>query len=213
MYSQLVRLAALVTLCLALASQPAQAMSPDDGCIQDAACNKHYDTALQNFQDGHYQAALEAFQAAYSVRQMPWLLINIGRTLHRLGRLKEAVTQYERYQKAALNSDPETQQRVREYLAQARVLLGQDPAAAAESPPESKPLPAESTALTSAPPAAAVPVYKKWWFWTAIGGGVAVVAAVGIGIGVGTSGSSPPSPVQMPSMLPDGVVVYRPSFP
>jgi tetratricopeptide (TPR) repeat protein len=29
------------------------------------------------------------------------------------------------------------------------------------------------------------PVYKEWWFWTAIGGGAAVVLALGLGLGLG----------------------------
>jgi hypothetical protein len=31
------------------------------------------------------------------------------------------------------------------------------------------------------------PVYKKWWFWTAIGGGVAAIAIIGIAAGVASS--------------------------
>jgi hypothetical protein len=33
------------------------------------------------------------------------------------------------------------------------------------------------------------PVWKKWWFWTAIGGAAVVVVAVGLGVGLGTASS------------------------
>lgn len=190
----------LIVVLLSLGERPAQAIAQDDGCVNDPVCRQHYDTALEHFQDGRYEAALTEFQAAYDQRQMPWLLVNIGRTLHRLGRLKEAIAHYERYERSGLGTDPETSQKAREYLAQARLLLAQAPRGAGAEPGSGPP---ESTAL-----------YKKWWFWTAIGGGVAVVAILGIGLGVGlrSDPAAPPPPVQMTSMLPAGVVVYRPSF-
>ncbi len=193
----------LIAVLLGLAESPARAIALDDGCINDPVCRQHYDTALELFQDGRYEAALSEFQAGYAQRQMPWLLVNIGRTLHRLGRLKEAIAHYERYQQSDLGTDPETSQKAREYLAQARLLLAQAPKAGS----------ADSATAASGQPES-VPRYKKWWFWTAIGGGVAVVAIVGIGLGVGLKSepSLPPPPVQMTSMLPAGVVVYRPSF-
>lgn len=194
----------LIAVLLGLAESPARAIALDDGCINDPVCRQHYDTALELFQDGRYEAALSEFQGAYAQRQMPWLLVNIGRTLHRLGRLKEAIAQYERYQQSGLGTDPETNQKAREYLAQARLLLAQAP---------KTPGSADSTTAASGQPESGQ-LYKKWWFWTAIGGGVAVVAIVGIGLGVGLKSepSLPPPAVQMTSMLPAGVVVYRPSF-
>ena len=191
----------LIAVLLGLAESPARAIALDDGCINDPVCRQHYDTALELFQDGRYEAALSEFQAGYAQRQMPWLLVNIGRTLHRLGRLKEAIAHYQRYQQSDLGTDPETSQKAREYLAQARLLLAQAPKAGS------------ADSATGGQPER-MPLYKKWWFWTAIGGGVAVVAIVGIGLGVGLKSepSLPPPPVQMTSMLPAGVVVYRPSF-
>ncbi|HRI49748.1 MAG TPA: hypothetical protein PLW65_06160 [Pseudomonadota bacterium] len=202
MATRSVLLPVLIAVLLGLAERPARAIALDDGCINDPVCRQHYDTALELFQDGRYEAALGEFQAAYAQRQMPWLLVNIGRTLHRLGRLKEAIAHYERYQQSGLGTDPETSQKAREYLAQARLLLAQAPKAAG------------SADTTTAGQPESVPLYKKWWFWTAIGGGVAAFAIVGIGLGVGLKSEpgSPPPPVPMPSTLPAGVVVYRPSF-
>jgi hypothetical protein len=37
------------------------------------------------------------------------------------------------------------------------------------------------------------PILKKWWFWTAVGGGAAVILAIGLGAGL-ASGPTDPSP-------------------
>ena len=114
-------------LLLVVPTAPAAAgpHSPDDGCLNDGVCLGHYNHAVKLFEGGRFELALTEFQAAYRRRQMPWLLVNIGRTLHRLGRLKEAIAHYERYQQSGLGTDPETSQKAREYLAQARLLLAQ----------------------------------------------------------------------------------------
>ena len=199
MYARLLPLSLLAAFLFTGAPGSARAAAPGDACLSDAVCNEHYEAGLQQFEQGHYEAALSRFQAAYAQRQMPWLLVNIGRTLHRQGRLKEAVSYYERYQQSGPGVDPETDQRVEGYLAQARVLLGRN-------------MPTQPLTTTSSPES--MPLHKKWWFWTAIGGGVVAVTlvAVGIGVGVSSSGSSEPLPSSMPSMLPTGIPVYRPSF-
>ena len=63
--------------------------------------------------------------------------------------------------------------------------------------------PASSSATSASDrPAEGQPVYKKWWFWTAIGGGVAAVVVVGVVAGVASQGSS---------ALPSGVptIMFR----
>ena len=206
----------LLALCFALQlgtagrALAAGANDPDDGCLKDAECRGHYDKAIGQYEAGRYNAALPEFQAAYQSRQMPWLLINIGRTLHRLGRLQEAISYYERYQKAAPSGDPDTQKKVAEYMAQARVLL--EAKSATEQPdPAVAPVAPVASAGPVAPPqpvpdggaAASKPIYKKWWFWTIVG--VAVAGTVtGIAVGVATRGEKNP--------FPDNAAVYMPMF-
>ena len=191
---------------------PGGAGASDDPCIKDTSCREHYQRAIGLYESGRYEAALPEFQSAYESRQVPWLLINIGRTLHRLGRLDEAITFYNRYEQAAINDDPETVKKVREYKAQAEVLLSAKGAAAAANPDPSvgtpDPAAAKPPDLTAKPPVPAPPkdqqpVYKKWWFWTAIGGGVAVIAIIGIAAGVSANSRAP---------IPDDAVVYTPTF-
>ena len=114
----------LVVLLLLLAPVPmVQAQSKQDGCLKDTACRDAYYKALKLYDEGKYVEALEGFQSAYSRRQMPWLLLNIGRTLQRLGRAQEAISYYERYKKAELNIDAATLDRVNKYIEQAKALL------------------------------------------------------------------------------------------
>ena len=172
----------------------------DDACLREPTCSGHYQKALSLYESGRYEAALPEFQSAYESRQMPWLLINIGRTFHRLGRLDEAITLYKRYEQADPSGDPETLKKVREYKAQAEVLL-----ASKSAPPAPPPdvVPAAGAVDKGRSPAP-VPLYKKWWFWTAIGGGVAVIVVGGIAIGAATSNSRAP--------IPDGIPHYQPMF-
>ncbi len=181
------------------------ANDPDDGCLRDNECRGHYDKAMKSYGGGRYEAALPEFQAAYGLRQMPWLLVNIGRTLHRLGRLEEAVQYYNNYEKASLGSDPETLKRVQDYRSQAQAALdalksGQGtpttPAVTPSTPPEGT-----APAGTEQPK----PIYKKWWFWTIIGGAAAVtILGIGIGVGVSKGGTTDP--------IPAGTTVYSPTF-
>ena len=188
--------------------------NPDDGCLKDERCSGHYNKAVTAFEEGRFEAALPEFQAAYTQRQMPWLLINIGRTLHRLGRPKDALAQYERYKQAESKSDPETMERLEKYIAQSKALLESSP-----PPPDPKPDPPPTLVPNKLPDqngqngqngqttdTASKPIYKKWWFWTIIGGVVAAGVITGVAVGVSSGNSVAPDPI------PDGVMVYRPNF-
>jgi hypothetical protein len=128
---------------------------------------------------------------------MPWLLINIGRTLHRLGRPREALDFYERYKQAESKPDAETQERLDKYVAQAKALAETTPATDPVAPP-----PPDSNA--NKPPSEEKPIYKKWWFWTAIGGGVLAVVVIGAAAGVAARGSGSTTTVPAQT-LPEGV--------
>ena len=56
--------------------------------------------------------------------------------------------------------------------------IGGEPSVASVSPP------ADATQPAAPPAGPSTPIYKKWWFWTAVGGAV-VVGATAIGLGVG----------------------------
>jgi tetratricopeptide (TPR) repeat protein len=161
--------------------------APDDGCLTDSTCRAHYNQAVSLFEAGRFETALPEFNAAYERRQMPWLLINIGRTLHRLGRPREALDYYDRYKQAETKPDPETQERLEKYTAQAKALADSAQAPAA--------LPPEQTEKKPPVEGGPTPIYKKWWFWTAIGGGVVAIVIIGAAAGVAANNKGLPSGV------------------
>ena len=146
--------ATLVLLLLGLCCPPGHAdpKGKSDGCLKDPVCHEHYEQALSQYDAGRYDDALAGFQAAYARRQMPWLLINIGRAVQRLGRPQEAINYYERYKKAEPNIDPEAEKRVNKYIEQARALLEQTPEQPnLPIPPKPEPTPPPTGTLTASP--------------------------------------------------------------
>ncbi len=201
------------------------AQSKQDGCLKDTVCRDSYYKALKLYDEGKYVEALDGFQSAYGRRQMPWLLLNIGRTLQRLGRAQEAINYYERYKKAELNIDAATLDKVNKYIEQAKALLdtsspepqpnqtqpttpttgtvepapGSDPgkSSTATSPGSTQPLPAAALTGGPATDSASTPVYKKWWFWTIVG--VVVVGGVAAGVGVAVANRATPAEPFLPT--------------
>lgn len=123
----------------------AAAESPDL-CISDALCRAHYKRARTLSRDGEYQAALEAYQTAYRRRAASWLLLGIGRTLHKLGRPSEALVYYNQYKEKESNPAPELEARLNEYIKEVQEELAAIPAAA-KQPPE--PVPVQSKAAAA----------------------------------------------------------------
>jgi tetratricopeptide (TPR) repeat protein len=197
---------ALVLGLFAVASpQAAAAPNPsDEGCNQDDECRGHFITAKALYKQQDYTNALQEFQTAYKRRQTPILLANIGRTLHKLGRPKEALDYYRQCQEAA-KSDLDLQEKLKTYIAEANALLSAapPPPPAEVKEPEPSPL-----VVPAAPVDMPKPVYKKGWFWAVIGVSAAVVVGgVVTGVVLGTRAQSMPDPPLDPS-----VTVIRPMF-
>lgn len=194
----------------------AQPTKGTDGCLSDPTCRAAYDKALAEYDSKKYDDALAGFQAAYARRQMPWLLINIGRTVQRLGRPQEAINYYERYKKAEPNITPEAEARVNKFIEQAKALLEQTPEqpdlatqppkVVTPPPPVEPPPPPLVLVPPPPPPPEAKPIYKKWWFWTIIGGVVAVGGVTAIVIGTSAKKSPPADP-----FMPDDPI-FTPTF-
>lgn len=200
-----------------------------DSCMRDEACHSHYSRARAAYKAGNFQEALTEYQGAYALHRQPWLLINIGRTFHKLGRPQEALIHYQLFQQANATADAELQQRLGNFIAESLALLNPNlekpvPAAAtATSPPntpqsapqsaptEPEPAPASVLSAAPSPPASAqtqteaskTPLYKRWWLWTVVGVGVAGVIT---GIVIATYPTAPASPPVRP---PDA---YYPMF-
>ena len=151
-------------------------------CHTDSACRKRADLATKLYAERRFQEALNEFQAAYEMRADPFLLLNMGRCLFRLGRPRSALAKYEQIKSLNTDLDAETARSLEKYTAEAREALE---AEQRESPTAAAPAPAPAVALTAPPPPPPEkqPVYKKWWFWTGIG--VVAATAIGVGLGVG----------------------------
>jgi len=129
------------------AQAPAPAVTPakvasEDACTKDDVCREHYNKAIQFYKQEYFEEALPEFKAAYDARQMSVLLINIGRTLQKLGRPREALAYYDRFQKAESRPDPDTAKRVQQYIGECRALVDESAVgAAASGPPPPPPKP------------------------------------------------------------------------
>lgn len=167
-----------LSACVLLTALPAFAKSkPDpqaasaadeesnDPCLLDGLCRAHYLRARNLSRDGNFDGALSAYEAAYRRKSVPWLLISIGRTLHKLGRPADALQYYTRYRQEDPSPNPTRLQRVDEYRKQAETDLAAAakpvtptppvPSPQAGAPTTAKPDPAPDAGQVQSPPAPA----------------------------------------------------------
>lgn len=174
-----------------------------DACLSDPVCFGLYEEARRLSKASDLQAAVVAYQAAYRRQSVPWLLINLGRTLHKLGRPQDALSHYQRYSSAEPNGPADRQQMVREYTAQAEKALAEKSATDKPTPellvdataaPAEEPAPPPLAVPEVAPPAPkpvvvtpdpvpreAPPAPKEpglpAYFWAGVGAGGALLVA------------------------------------
>lgn len=132
--------------------QASPAAAADDACIRDERCREHHDKAIKLYSEGLYEEALTEFQAAYDARKLPLLLINIGRTMQKLGRPKESIAYYERFLAAESKPDPDVLKRVNKYIGEAKALLGPDGSDPGDRKPSADPKPVVPAAPPPPPP-------------------------------------------------------------
>lgn len=224
----------LAAVCAVLVLSAASAHAATaTSCSQDAVCSSQFKQASQLYQEGQYARAVLAFQAAYDRRHEPRILVNIGRTLQKLGHPQEAIDYYERSQ-AAAPGDTALQTSVSKFIAEARAQLEAQlhpPPAPPPAPLDGEPPPEGEVAEGTQAPAApkeplemppmtlqqpymrpvvkyvltpSRPIYKRWWFWTLIGVAAAGGAAA---VAVAVTRSSDNS-----QALPPDVRSYYPAF-
>lgn len=167
----------------------AQVLNPDTGIAQ-----RHFRTGMDHYERQEYEPALQEFRAARLVRPHPAMDFNIARCLNRLERFDEAAEAYERY--LASSPTPTDAAEIK-----ARITVLKERARATAPPPPAPttvktlgPTPAGPLSLTATPEQPArSSVVKKWWFWTALAGGAAVIA-IAIAVPLSTSGYRAESP-------------------
>ena len=107
----------LPTIPILLAQGRAGAQTPR--CADAPVCRSHLDRGMALDLARSYELALREFQAAYKQQKDPRLALNIGRTLHKLGRFAEAVSWYKDAGRAA-PADTALQKQLQEFIAQAQ---------------------------------------------------------------------------------------------
>lgn len=169
-----ISLLSLLLLCSALqvgwARRPAGAPAPGaPAALGDRAFEQHLERGMNLYKQGEYAEAIRELHAAYAIRQMPRLLLNLGQAHRKLGHAREALGFYEMYLKIEPEPRPELKQELDRYIAQARTMiqaaertraeLGQSAEDPHPAPPAERPqapgVPA--AALSAAAPAAATP--------------------------------------------------------
>ncbi len=142
--------------------------------LRDQEARQLFEAGRIAFSDGRFEDALGSFQRSYELSGRPRLLFNIGASLDRLKRDREALDYFENY----LEKVPDADNR-REVEGRVRVL---QEAVAQEEAREAKQRKRDA-ALAQATKPQEKPrdgVHRTWWFWTTLGAAVAggVVLAI-----------------------------------
>ena len=212
-----VAVAAAVLLTVATSGQAWSGQGSDAERVRSARA--HYEQAVSHYNLDEFAPALAEFREAYRLKPDPSFLFNIAQCHRKLGENAAALDFYRKY----LRSLPDAPNRpeIERMIAELRE-RGAEADAAPVVPiapvlaPAQAPAPEPAASLNLAPPPAdaAVPpatvppapepsaVYRRWWFWTALG----VVAAGAVFTGV-VLASSPDKPYA--GTLGPGVVTLR----
>jgi hypothetical protein len=83
----------------------------------------HYKRALKYYESKDYPTAIKEFQAAYRVRQLPKILLNIGQVYRKLGMASTALKFYQHYLRVEPNPKAEIKAEVDRYIAQTQAML------------------------------------------------------------------------------------------
>jgi Tfp pilus assembly protein PilF len=164
------------------------------------AGRRYFKRGQELLKNNDYRAAAKAFEAGYAAAPRVGFLLNIGNCYRKLGELSKAREHYWRFLDAAPKDHP-SRLAVMEYLRQMEqieadgVSVDTTPTKPAAAPLELAPAfdrpAAPRPASRPSAPAPAVgltvvdvhtaeekpPVWKRWWFWTVLGGAVAAGAA------------------------------------
>ncbi|PSM32194.1 hypothetical protein BVG81_001405 [Haliangium sp. UPWRP_2] len=220
----------VLVLSMALLGQAAAEGSrrhvPRGAAQRASAFARLYERGMRHYATKEYVAAIDALGAAYQVEQKPPLLFYLARCHIELGHAEDALRLYALFEPLANNPPAELRKQMQEDKVRAQALLDAAeqldpvppvpfvPAAGDRRPPSpgidvrppnlaERPTPIEDDLRPLVP--TAQPVYRRWWFWTALGGGVAV-AAVAVVVAA-TRVWTPQS--QRPAIPSD---VYSPEF-
>jgi tetratricopeptide (TPR) repeat protein len=149
---------------------------------QEAEMQSHRAVGHRLYRLGRYEEAVAAFRRAYEVKADARLLFDIAECYREMGAVDQALFYYDRYLAGWPDAfdRSEVEEKVAELEARRGLTVPRAPATARRrhpvmivEPPPSKPRQSSH-------------VWQRWWFWTAVGVGL----AAGIGAALLSSGSS-----------------------
>lgn len=183
-----------VVLALALVLASPLAGSAPARAQQDEArlrAKGHFAEGKRLFNLGKFKEAAHYFQKAYEAKALPLFLYNLGQCHRHIGdlpALKKAVFYYRGY----INNSPGATDRAKvertiEKLDKRIAQLEADKKKEQAKQPKPRPdLVPDNVPPPREPQTRSKPIYKTWWFWTALS---AVVVGAGLGIGFGVAES------------------------
>jgi tetratricopeptide (TPR) repeat protein len=158
--------------------------------------------ARELFAAQRYQDALDMYVKLYAEKLHPNYLRNIGRCYQNLGDAEKAIGSFREYLRKAKSLPAEERAEIEGYIKEMEELKRSreappPPPPRVEEPsppriPEPVVTPPPPHLITAPPPPAeeSAPVYKRWWFWTAIGVAVAAGTVGALAAGGAFKGSA-----------------------
>jgi outer membrane biosynthesis protein TonB len=198
-------------LALLLFAGTAVAQTDQDVERAKALFREGYELAVEE----KWAEALEKLEASRSLIERPSTVFNIGTTLLRLGRAKDAVAAFERFLEIAATEDPAREEAL-SLLAEAKqtVKAEEPPPVPPEPPPMAEPIeapppkPIEAapepriTAVERVPPEDEDDFVGGTVFWVIVGAGVVAVIGGAIAVGLAARpGEEEPYPGTLNSVL------------
>lgn len=135
---------------------------------------EHFQRGKVAFDLGHFEEALRQYETAYRLLPAPKMLFNIGQCHRNLNHYEQALFAFRRYRRE-LPGAPNVAS-VDKLLVELKEKLRLHHQAEKERDEEKNRQAQKAAQLATLKaasrrtPAAPVPIYKKWWFWTVIGG-------------------------------------------
>jgi tetratricopeptide (TPR) repeat protein len=173
-------------LGVALSGVSAVALAQATASSDDEVARNLFQAGKAAYESGNYEDALEFFEKAHARSHRPQLLFNVGQAADRLRDDQKALTAFRAYLAALPDAEnrEEVENRIR---ALERTREAPTPTETAQAAMQTDVIaaPAEATANDD------TPLTGRWWFWTAIGGGVAVAVITVIALSSGDTQQGP----------------------
>lgn len=193
----------------AAASAPAPSPEPAPAGTTTPAVSEfsqQLNRGLRLYEEEDYSGALSAFESAYEMQQLPRLLYNMGRAHMKLGHAQEALKRYQQFLRLDADAPEDIRKQALEGINRANELLPTEQTRARKESPgptEDAEQPADALGISAPRTPEPAPLHKRWWLWTAIGGGVALLGGAVAGGVVGYRQTHPALPMdQVPSGVP-----------